>query len=159
MIARLLCGLGLLAATLAAAPAGLEPLDQAGYLKLIEARRGSVVLVNFWATWCEPCRQEMPALAALARKWGGSGLVVITVSADEPEQEEAARKFLEQSGIPMPGYIKRTSSDEDFINAVDSKWSGALPALFLYDRQGRKSASLIGENEPADVEAAIRKLM
>jgi hypothetical protein len=101
----------------------------------------------------------MPALAAMERKWRDSGLVVITVSADEPEQEVAARKFLVDSGMPLPGYIKRASSDEEFITAVDSKWSGALPALFLYDRQGRKAVSLIGETEPADVEAAIRKLM
>jgi thiol-disulfide isomerase/thioredoxin len=159
VISRILWGAGLAVWLLAAAPAGLDPLDEPGYRKLIEAQRGSVVLVNFWATWCEPCRQEMPALAAMARKWKGPGLVVITVSADEPEQEAAARKFLEESGMPPPAYIKHAASDEDFINAVDSKWSGALPALFLYDRQGRKAASLIGENEPADIEAAIRKLM
>ena len=56
-------------------------------------------------------------------------------------------------------YIKRARNDEDFINAIDRKWTGALPALFLYDRQGRKAASFIGETEASEIEAALRKLL
>lgn len=147
----------LLAAWLAPAP--LAPIDEAGYADLLARHRGSVVLVDFWATWCEPCRTEMPVLAALEKKWRGRGFVLITVSADEPEEEAAARAFLEKTGVNGPAYIKRAHSDEAFINAIDSKWSGALPALFLYGRQGRKAASFIGETEASEIEAALRKLL
>ncbi|MFB3827411.1 MAG: TlpA disulfide reductase family protein [Bryobacteraceae bacterium] len=146
-----------LAALLLLAAGPLHPLDEAGFRGLLERHRGKVVLVNFWATWCEPCRTEMPALAALERKWRGRGLVLVTVSADDPEQEAGARAFLEKSGVPAPAFIKRAKSDEDFINAIDPKWSGALPALYLYGRGGEKVAGFIGETATADIEAAVAK--
>jgi thiol-disulfide isomerase/thioredoxin len=147
----------LLAPVRAADP--LIPVDEAGYRKAIDARRGSIVLADFWATWCEPCRDEMPKLAALAQKYAARGVVLVTVSADEPEEAGAALAFLKQAGAPLPAYIKRAKSDEDFINSVDRTWSGALPALFIYDRQGRKAVSFIGETEIETVASAIRKLL
>jgi thiol-disulfide isomerase/thioredoxin len=149
------------AAILAAllAPAPLTPVDEDGYSKLLARHRGSLVLVDFWATWCEPCRTEMPVLAGLEKKWRARGLVLVTISADEPEQEADARAFLAGAGVAGTAYIKRARNDEDFINAIDGKWSGALPALFLYDRQGRKAASFIGETEASEIEAALRKLL
>jgi hypothetical protein len=59
----------------------------------------------------------------------------------------------------MPGYVKRPRNDDKFIRFIDGKWSGALPALFLYDRQGNKVASFVGETEMADLEKAIRKIL
>lgn len=137
----------------------LTPVDETAFRKLLDAHRGKVVLANFWATWCEPCRQEMPLLVELEKKWRGRGFVLLTVSADDPEDEAAARAFLRKAGVSMPAYIKRASSDEAFIVSVDENWSGALPALFLYGRDGRKIASFFGEAEPAEIEAAIRKLL
>jgi thiol-disulfide isomerase/thioredoxin len=138
---------------------GLIPVDEGGYQSLLKSQQGKVVLVDFWATWCEPCRAEIPVLAGLAKKWSDRGLALITVSADEPEQETAAFRLLRQKGVPIPAYVKRPKDDDRFINSIDPKWSGALPALFLYDRSGRKVRSFIGETEPAAIEAAIRKLL
>jgi thiol-disulfide isomerase/thioredoxin len=137
----------------------LLPVDQAGYRKLIESNRGKVVLVDFWATWCDPCREELPRLAALEGKLRGRGFVLVTVSADEPEQESAAHAFLRKSGVRLPAWRKQSGNDQDFINSIDPKWSGALPALFLYDRRGRKVRSFIGETEPQEIEAAVSKLL
>jgi thiol-disulfide isomerase/thioredoxin len=148
----------LLAGALLAAD-GLVPVDETSYQKVISSQRGKVVLADFWATWCEPCREEMPALVALAKKYRARGVVLLTVSADEPEQEADARDFLARTGAPAPAYIKRAKSDEDFINSVDRAWSGALPSLFLYDRQGRRVASFTGEADLDEVEAALGKLL
>jgi thiol-disulfide isomerase/thioredoxin len=135
------------------------PLDEAGYQKVLAAGKGQVLLVDFWATWCEPCRLELPQLVGLDAKYRSRGFKLVTVSADEPEQELDAAGFLQQHRVPGPAYIKRVGNDEKFIDSVDPKWSGALPALFLYDRQGRKVKSYIGETDMAALEAAIRKLL
>ena len=139
--------------------APLLPVDESAYAKLLEAQSGKVVLVDFWATWCPPCREELPVLAALERKWRDKGVVLITISADEPEQERDAREVLSQAGIPLPAYLKRVKSNEDFINSVDRTWSGALPALFLYGREGKMAGSFIGETSADEIERAVRKLL
>lgn len=137
----------------------LTPLDEAKYKAVLAANSGKTVLVNFWATWCSPCRAEMPFLAALQDKLRPRGFVLVTVSADEPEQEGDAAAFLTRSGVGGPAYIKRAKDDDRFIRFVDPKWSGALPVSILYDRRGRKAASFVGEVEPAKIEAAVRKLL
>lgn len=149
--------LALFALSLSAA--GLPAVDEASYPKTVAAQRGKVVLVNFWATWCAPCRKEMPDLAALEKRLSARGLVMVTVSADEPEDAPAAEAFLRKSGVNGPAYLKKTRNDDAFITAVDARWSGALPATFLYDRQGRKADSFFGEVAIKDLEAAVLKLL
>jgi thiol-disulfide isomerase/thioredoxin len=142
-----------------AAERRLERVDETSYPKLIAAQHGKVLLVDFWATWCDPCRAELPQLAALESKLHKRGFVLLTISADEPEQESAAYVLLKKDGIRMPAYRKQAASDEAFINSIDPKWSGALPALFLYDRQGRKVKSFIGETGPEEIQQAVSKLL
>ncbi len=154
--------LALLSASIClAAPAGqrLTPIDETAYRSVLASNKGSVVLVDFWATWCLPCRDEMPQLAGFAQKLRPRGLKMITVSCDEPEQEAGAAAFLDKQSIAAPRYIKRARDDDKFINSVDPKWSGALPALFLYDRQGRLVKSLIGETNMTALEAELRKVL
>jgi thiol-disulfide isomerase/thioredoxin len=139
--------------------ADLKPIDEAGYAKLVAASRGKVVLVNFWATYCVPCRKEMPQLVALEAKLRARGFQFVTISADEPEQRGAARMFLDKIKVPAPAYIRKAKDDDKFITLVDRKWDGALPALFLYDRQGRKVRSFFGEANLSVITAAIEKLL
>jgi len=147
-----------LAAAFAAEPR-LTPIDEAGYTKAIAAERGKIVLVDFWATWCDPCREELPKLAVMEAKLRKRGFVLITVSADEPEQDAAAYALLLKDGVRLPGYRKQAVSDQNFIDFVDRDWSGALPALFLYDREGKKVKSMIGETEMDEIEQAVGKLL
>ena len=137
----------------------LTPVDEASFQKQIVANKGKVVLYDFWATWCEPCRAELPQLIGLRAKLKARGFELVTISADEPEQAAAAEKVLRKSGAPLPAFRKQALNDDRFINAIDPKWSGALPALFLYDRSGRKVTSFIGETEISVIEAAIQKLL
>ena len=149
----------LIVSTIGAAVPGLLPLDETRFSRILEENRGKVVLFDFWATWCDPCRAELPELVKLERKLRARGLVLVTVSADEPEQESAALKFLEAMGVRMPAYIKHVNNDEAFINSIDRQWSGALPAVFIYGRQGRRSASFFGEAEVSDIEKAAEKAL
>ncbi len=138
----------------------MTPLDEAGYQKLVSSQKGSVLVVDFWATWCKPCRAEMPQLVKLQDKLKAKGVKMVTISADEPDAEATAKKFLADTGATaVPAYVRRAKDDDKFINMIDPKWQGALPALFLYDRAGRKVRAFIGESSMADVEAAIQKLL
>jgi thiol-disulfide isomerase/thioredoxin len=136
----------------------LTPLDQPGYAKLLAAHRGKVVLVDFWATWCKPCRAEMPDLVKLDQKLRARGFDLVTISADEPGQEGAALKVLKDDGVTGPAYLKKVTDDDKFNDAIDPNWGGALPALFLYDRTGKKVRAFIGETPIRNLEAAIEKL-
>ena len=149
----------LLVGAFVASPAGLQPVDEAGYPKLVAARKGKVVLVNFWATWCAPCRKEMPDLATVHARLSARGFELVTISADEPEDSKQAEAFLSKAKVAPPYYLKKAKSDDDFINALDKKWSGALPASFLYDRQGRRVKSFYGEINLKELEAAIQPLL
>lgn len=151
--------LGGAVASASALPAKLPLLDEAGFQKLLASQKGKVVLFDFWATWCEPCRAEMPSLVKMMAQLAPKGLSVITVSADEPEDNALAVEFLKKAGYNGPAYLKAAKSDDAFIRAIDPKWSGALPAKFLYDRAGKKVRSFIGETEKSVLEAEIRKLL
>jgi thiol-disulfide isomerase/thioredoxin len=140
-------------------PITLIPVNEAGFQSLVNSHKGKVVVYDFWATWCAPCRAELPQLVKLEAKLRSQGVQVITISADEPDQKVAAEKFIQKFGVQSPAYLKKAVSDDHFINAIDPKWSGALPALFLYDKSGHKVRSFIGETDMAALEAAIHKLL
>lgn len=139
--------------------ANLKPLDEAAYTKMVASYKGKVVLVNFWATYCVPCRKEMPALVAMQSRLSAKGFQLVTVSADEIEQERDAAAFLDKTKVAGPVYIKRVKDDDKFINSLDPKWSGALPASFLYDKSGRKVKSYFGEVNLKQLEADVLKLL
>jgi thiol-disulfide isomerase/thioredoxin len=137
----------------------LHTVDETGFQKLVNAHKGKVVLYDFWATWCSGCREEMPKLITLEHQLKARGFELVTVSADDPEQDADAEQVLRDFHAPEPGYRKQALKDEQFINAIDPKWSGALPALFLYDRHGRKVQSFIGETDSKTIAEAVNKLL
>jgi thiol-disulfide isomerase/thioredoxin len=137
----------------------LTPVDQPGYNKLVAAHKGKVVLVEFWATWCKPCRAEMPELVKLEQKIRARGFDLVTISNDEPDAQPAAVKVLAENHVPGITYLRKAADEDKFCDAIDLKWGCALPALFLYDRNGHKVRSFIGETPAKVIEAAIDKLL
>ena len=137
----------------------LIPLDESGFRQMVASHHGKILLVDFWATWCAPCREELPKLAAMHASKKSKGLDFVTISCDEPEQEAEAAQFLAVQAAPEPYYVRSARDDDAFINAIDPKWSGALPALFLFDRNGRQARSFIGETDLKQLAASIDNLL
>jgi thiol-disulfide isomerase/thioredoxin len=144
---------------LAAGTSGLVPINESGFQKLVASEKGKVVVYDFWATWCAPCRAELPKLVQLQAKLRAVGVELITISADEPDNKAAAEKFIQRFGVQGAAYLKQANDDDHFIGAIDPKWNGALPALFLYDKSGHKVRSFIGATDMSQLEAAIHKLL
>jgi thiol-disulfide isomerase/thioredoxin len=137
----------------------LVKVNETLYPKLIAERKGKVVLVDFWATWCVPCRKEMPLVAKLEAKLKAKGFVVVTISSDELDNEPAARAYLKEAGITTTGYIKAPKDDDAFIRQIDPKWGGELPALVLYDKTGKKVKIWKGETAITEIETTVAKLL
>ena len=125
-----------------------------------EVGQGRPVLLHFWATWCEACRDEFPKLRPLLLGLGGRGIGVALVSIDAPAQATAAGQQLDQWGLSsLPSYLLDAPSPDPVAKAVGAPgWDGALPATFLYDRRGRLVKSFIGRADVAKLERALRRL-
>jgi thiol-disulfide isomerase/thioredoxin len=133
------------------APLALQ--DLTGKPVDLAALKGDVVLVNFWATWCEPCRDEMPALDKLQRTLGPKRFRVIGVNVGEGEPR--IRQFLEHTPVSFP--ILRDSAMETM-----KAWRvRVLPASFLVDKNGMLRYQLVGETnwEDAAQQAPIMELL
>jgi thiol-disulfide isomerase/thioredoxin len=135
-------------------------VDAKGLADRIAREKGRVVLVNFWATWCVPCREEFPDLARLDKAYGGRGLRVLGVSTDFDRETAAVKKFLAELKPGFPNYRKKSGGDdEQFIDAVDKSWGGELPFTVLYARDGKKARVLSGKHAYGEYEAEILKLL
>lgn len=119
------------------------------------------LLVNFWATWCVPCREEFPDLVKLRAHYAAEQLDFALVSLDDVSDiETAVPDFLSESGAAaLPAYLLHAEDDGAAINLVDPKWAGELPATFLYDRTGQIVFNHKGRIKPAELQAAIDKTL
>ncbi len=154
----------LLLATLLGAPAAapapvrVDVAEVSAILAAVKAPGAQAVLVNVWATWCEPCRQEMPDLVRYYRDHRADGLRLVLISADDDDQRAEVARVLGALGFDGPAFIKR-GNDMTFIDALDPRWQGALPATFLYDGHGEKKRSWLGSVTYDDLRARVSGLL
>lgn len=113
----------------------VEPIGHEALQQVIAEREATVTVVNFWATWCGPCREEFPDFVQLDRDYEEQGVDVLFVSMDFPDEQEAILDFLDQQGWQQLSYL-RTGKDNAFIKAMHEEWTGVLPATFIYTRGG-----------------------
>jgi len=118
------------------------------------------LLVNFWATWCEPCREEFPDLVRIDKDYKARGLEFIVVSLDDVEElNKGVPQFLREMRATMPAYLLNTPDQEAAMNAVDPQWSGALPATFLFDGKNQIVFKRMKRISEAELRAAIEKTL
>jgi thiol-disulfide isomerase/thioredoxin len=117
------------------------------------------LLVNFWATWCDPCREEFPDLVRLDAEYKGK-IDFITISLDElSEINRDVPKFLTEMNAPMPAYLLKAVDDDAAITFVSKEWAGALPLTILYDPAGKQMYYRQGKVKLETVRAEIDKLL
>jgi thiol-disulfide isomerase/thioredoxin len=138
-------------------PVPIVPADIATIQAAIKEPGASAVLVNVWASWCDPCREEMPDLLRFYRAHRKEGVRLLLVSADDKDDLAAAQAFLREQKVDFETYLK-VDKDMPFIAAFDNSWSGALPASFLYDGRGQKRHFWSGKVTRDQLEAKLTEL-
>lgn len=153
------------AALLAAAPmiayAAVPTVNPTGLKKQVAARKGKVVLVNMWATWCGPCVKEYPSLVAFSKAQAKKGLELVTVSFDYPKKDDAkVAAFLKKNGQTSGGFINAGGLEpEGYPQLLEPKLPASadysLPRTYVFDRKGKLVKVLTGEQTTATLQKAV----
>ncbi|MBF0192289.1 MAG: TlpA family protein disulfide reductase [Magnetococcales bacterium] len=119
--------------------------------------KGKVVLVNFWATWCPPCLEEIPALVQLQTQYADRGLVVVGIDYMEKADAKRLNQFIDEQGINYPVVM----GDMKTLQGVAKTLGGvfALPVTKVLDRNGKVAASHIGGLNFAEMKKLVEPLL
>ncbi|HZR31095.1 MAG TPA: TlpA disulfide reductase family protein [Terriglobales bacterium] len=125
----------------------LETLD--GQTLHLSDYRGKAVLLNFWATWCQPCKIEMPWFEELQRQYGPQGLQVVGIAMDDASKDEIA-KFAKELGVNYPILVGKES--------VGDAYGGVqfLPSTFFIDRDGKIVDRVFGLKSRGEIEDSVK---
>ena len=140
-------------------PITIQQIDLTGLRDKINENDGKLKVVNFWASWCDPCKEEMPYLVKLNSNYKDK-IELILVAIDDPDSIDAVlRPVLVRSGVEFTSYIKKEGNDDQFINGIDSSWGGNLPATFIYNNLGTQVEKLVSGQTYNKFEEAIKKYL
>jgi cytochrome c biogenesis protein CcmG, thiol:disulfide interchange protein DsbE len=127
----------------------------------LQQYQGKVVLVNFWATWCEPCKSEIPMLIGLREKYGPRGFEILGLSMDE-DGKKAVQPFLDKERFDVGGQKEAIDYPIAFANdSIAEKFGGVigLPTSLLFTRDGKMIKRVVGPVELEDISKAIENLL
>lgn len=141
----------------------LQVVDKEGFQKVLQSKRGQVVLVDAWATWCAPCKTNFPHAVALQQKYLRQGLAVVSLSMDDEDAHEEALSFLREQKADMTNLRSKLGAEELAFDEFEID-NGGLPHVKLYDRDGKLTKKFVTGDPDAvftaeDVELAIRELI
>lgn len=106
--------------------------------QLINEESEKIKIINFWATWCAPCVKELPQFEAIQKKYGNKDTEVILVSFDFVEQIEKTKAFAKRKELKSDLFLLDETDYNSFIDKVDPRWSGAIPATLMIDSRRDK---------------------
>lgn len=138
----------------------VEPVSPEEYQKYVASQRGKVVLVDFWATYCLPCREKFPRTLALAKKYADQGLTAVSMSMDSPDPsyQKKILEFLTQQNSQIKNFANRLEDTDAAFGALDIA-GGALPHYKIYGRNGKLRNKFGGDPDhpfdEADIEKAV----
>ena len=130
--------------------------DLSGQMASLEQHRGSVILLDFWATWCPPCRMSIPEMVKLQEKFGEKGLVIIGISMDDPQMvtDEQLRVFKEKVGINYSVLRVNKQVLQDYFGNEQI----SIPTMFVIDRDGKIREKLVGFR-PGALEKSVSEIL
>jgi len=142
------------------AVADLPLIDLAGYNQVLAKYRGKPLVVTFWATWCEPCRDEFPLLVELQKQYAPQGLAIFGVSLDDDADMNLVRRFLARNQPGFSNYRQKPGIDVDaFYRGVNPAWTGTMPETIFYGRDGHIIGHFVGGQSRASFEEGIRQVL
>jgi len=124
--------------------------DAAGRPQALGQFRGRILVANFWATWCAPCRDEIPALVRAQSRWGARGVQIVGFAMDDPS---AVTRFARDFGVNYPLLVG--GHDVDEIGRRLGNRSGVLPYTAVIDGEGHVLTTKVGAYSEAEIEAAL----
>ena len=138
----------------------VKEIDETALKTMLDEHKqgGRRLLINFWATWCTPCREEFPDLVKIKEEFGGrDDFEFITISLDDiSELTKAVPAFLSETGAgSIPAYLINPKDPEAVIALIDKGWFGDLPATFLFGRDGTLIFRHTGRVKPDELRKAI----
>jgi len=137
----------------------VREIDLDGLKKILQRdpRDTRPLLINFWATWCDGCREEFPDLVKINNDYRDK-VNFISISLDDvAEIKTTVPEFLAKMKAQMPVVLLNVKDPEPAIHAVDATWDGAMPATYLYDKNGKVVFKYFGAIKPAELRKAIDK--
>lgn len=138
----------------------VEPIKTDGLKSLVTQQRQGPLLINFWATFCDPCRDEFPDLVKIDQEYRPQSLQFVTVSLDDlSDIKTSVPKFLDDMKATGPAYLLDDVDPEPAIKLMDPRWSGALPATFLFNDKGEIVYKHIGRVDATELRSEIDKLL
>jgi thiol-disulfide isomerase/thioredoxin len=138
----------------------IKPLDAKVFNEILDESKGSVLVVNVWATWCGPCIEEMPDLIKLADYYRDKNVKIIGISIDYIDEiESKISPFLNEQKLNFQVFVNNFENDEEFINYFNLEWSGAIPATFVYNKKGNQKSFLLGKHSFDDFNKVIENLL
>jgi thiol-disulfide isomerase/thioredoxin len=140
----------------------IREIDLDGLKKILQhdSKDTRPLLINFWATWCDGCREEFPDLVKIDNDYRTRGLNFVSVSLDDVvDIKTRVPDFLKQVKAQMPVVLLNVNDPEPAIHFVDPAWQGDMPATFLYDKDGKVVFKHFGVIKPAELRGAIDKLL
>lgn len=130
-------------------------IDQPGIEKMLREHGSDLLVVNFWATWCGPCVEELPYFIKVSGEHPPERVRFVGLSGDvEAQRETKLIPFLKEKGVPYPNYLLDVDADA-LITSLSKEWSGAFPATFLVAKDGTIVREILTEVNEAELREAI----